>query len=59
MHQNILAFSAPKARPVPPMPQELDNVVSMDSWKRRAHLRRCANGVYFVSTTLETSGDIA
>ena len=62
MDQNIIAFpTARVARVARDLPRHAaaTRIVSIEKWKRRARPHRTANGVFFMTNVLTTSGDFA
>ena len=60
MTNNILAFTGPQnARAEMPPSMLRDNIVSLDTWRNRARVRRTSSGVFFMTRTLCSPGDAA
>lgn len=62
MNQNIIAFPAARvARAARALPRQaaVNTIVSLEAWKRRARPHRTANGVFFTTHVLTSTGDFA
>lgn len=64
MNTNVIAFDRNRKNPGRPCEtsrkaSSLGKVVSIAEWKLRSHARRTANGVFFSTSVLLTSGSVA
>lgn len=61
MNSTIVAFPMPRIANsnAPRFPLAAATVVSLDRWKGRARPHRTANGVFFMTRVLTTTGDFA
>lgn len=60
---NSIVIALPKTRAAnsnaPRLPMAAANIVSLERWKGRTRPHRTANGVFFMTRVLATSGDFA